>query len=244
MWAPGLSRSLGSSSKRKGNEMNPQVLTSLGQDHADELHRRAARERSRGPAGARVGAVAPRPARRAILRAWRHASPAAASSVGAQSSPSLSDSLAGRPTAEAVDGLRRGRVRGRQDPPARRADQRRRGARTRRVLGGACIELGEDELPYAPLVAALRPLQRAGDPVLDELPDVTRAELARLIPELGEPPGRAGDRARRGPAAPLRRLPRADRDPRRRAAGAAVDRGHPLGGPLDPRRSCASSRPT
>ena len=58
-----------------------------------------------------------------------------------------------------------------------------------RVLGGACIELGDDELPYAPLVQALRPLQRAGDPVLDELPDVTRAELARLIPELGEPPG-------------------------------------------------------
>ena len=26
-----------------------------------------------------------------------------------------------------------------------------------RVLGGACIELGDDELPYAPLVAALRP---------------------------------------------------------------------------------------
>ena len=50
-----------------------------------------------------------------------------------------------------------------------------------RVLGGACIELGDDELPYAPLVATLRPLQRAGDPVL--------AELARLIPELGEPPG-------------------------------------------------------
>ena len=58
-----------------------------------------------------------------------------------------------------------------------------------RVLGGACIEMGEDELPYAPLVAALRPLQRAGDPVLAELPDSTRAELARLIPELGEVPG-------------------------------------------------------
>ncbi len=57
------------------------------------------------------------------------------------------------------------------------------------MLGGACIEMGEDELPYAPLVAALRPLQRAGDPVLAELPDSTRAELARLIPELGEVPG-------------------------------------------------------
>ncbi len=58
-----------------------------------------------------------------------------------------------------------------------------------RAMGGACIELGEDELPYAPLVAAVRPLQRSGDPVLDELPPVTRAELSRLIPELGEPPG-------------------------------------------------------
>jgi DNA-binding CsgD family transcriptional regulator len=59
------------------------------------------------------------------------------------------------------------------------------------ALGGACVELGEDELPYAPLVAALRPLQRAGDPVLAALPEVTRAELSRLIPELGEPSGEA-----------------------------------------------------
>ena len=58
-----------------------------------------------------------------------------------------------------------------------------------RALGGACIELGEDELPYAPLVAALRPLQRGDDPVLAEMPEVNRAELSRLIPELGEPSG-------------------------------------------------------
>ncbi len=56
-----------------------------------------------------------------------------------------------------------------------------------RAIGGACIELGEDELPYAPLVAALRPLQRGGEPVLDQLSDATRAELARLNPEIGEP---------------------------------------------------------
>ncbi len=56
-----------------------------------------------------------------------------------------------------------------------------------RAVGGACIELGEDELPYAPLVAALRPLQRGGEPVLDQLSDATRAELARLNPEIGEP---------------------------------------------------------
>ena len=56
------------------------------------------------------------------------------------------------------------------------------------TVGGASIELGEDELPYAPLVAALRPLYRSGDPILAELGDATRAELARLIPELGESP--------------------------------------------------------
>ena len=55
------------------------------------------------------------------------------------------------------------------------------------ALGGACIELGEDELPYAPLVAALRPLQRAGDPALEGLSESTRSQLARLNPALGEP---------------------------------------------------------
>jgi ATP/maltotriose-dependent transcriptional regulator MalT len=56
-----------------------------------------------------------------------------------------------------------------------------------RVLGGTCIELGEDELPYAPLVAMLRPLHRSCEPVLQELSEGTRAELARLNPEIGEP---------------------------------------------------------
>ena len=56
-----------------------------------------------------------------------------------------------------------------------------------RVLGGTCIELGEDELPYAPLVAMLRPLHRSCEPVLQELSDGTRAELARLNPEIAAP---------------------------------------------------------
>lgn len=56
-----------------------------------------------------------------------------------------------------------------------------------RVLGGTCIELGEDELPYAPLVAMLRPLHRSCEPILQELSEGTRAELARLNPEIGEP---------------------------------------------------------
>jgi len=54
-----------------------------------------------------------------------------------------------------------------------------------RVLSGDCVELGEGELPYAPLVGALRPLVRDGDPVLDTLPVALRAELAAILPTLG-----------------------------------------------------------
>jgi DNA-binding CsgD family transcriptional regulator len=58
-----------------------------------------------------------------------------------------------------------------------------------RVLGGECVELGEGELAYAPIVAALRPLARAGDPVLDALSPAARAGLAHMLPGLGD--GRA-----------------------------------------------------
>ncbi|HTE62372.1 MAG TPA: AAA family ATPase, partial [Solirubrobacteraceae bacterium] len=61
-----------------------------------------------------------------------------------------------------------------------------------RVLSGDCVELGEGELAYAPLVTALRPFVRDGDPVLDALPADIRAELGTLLPGLGEPRGRAG----------------------------------------------------
>jgi DNA-binding CsgD family transcriptional regulator/tetratricopeptide (TPR) repeat protein len=53
-----------------------------------------------------------------------------------------------------------------------------------RVVTGDCVALGDDELPYAPIVAALRSLTRDGDPVLDELGPATRAGLASLLPEL------------------------------------------------------------
>jgi DNA-binding CsgD family transcriptional regulator/tetratricopeptide (TPR) repeat protein len=53
-----------------------------------------------------------------------------------------------------------------------------------RVVSGECVALGDDELPYAPIVAALRSLTRDGDPVLDELGPATRAGLASLLPEL------------------------------------------------------------
>ena len=64
-----------------------------------------------------------------------------------------------------------------------------------RTVGGECIELGEDELPFAPLVGAVRPLARADDPAFDELPEFARGELARLAPELGaSAPERIEDR--------------------------------------------------
>jgi DNA-binding CsgD family transcriptional regulator len=53
-----------------------------------------------------------------------------------------------------------------------------------RVVSGECVALGDDELPYAPIVAALRSLTRDDDPVLDELGPATRAGLASLLPEL------------------------------------------------------------
>jgi ATP/maltotriose-dependent transcriptional regulator MalT len=55
-----------------------------------------------------------------------------------------------------------------------------------RVLWGDCIDLGDSELPYAPIVSALRALVRQGHPVFDAL-GAQRAELARLLPELGTP---------------------------------------------------------
>jgi DNA-binding CsgD family transcriptional regulator/tetratricopeptide (TPR) repeat protein len=52
------------------------------------------------------------------------------------------------------------------------------------VLAGDSIDLGESELPYLPLVAALRPLARSGDPVLS---GPLREAVAPLLPGLGAP---------------------------------------------------------
>jgi ATP/maltotriose-dependent transcriptional regulator MalT len=54
-----------------------------------------------------------------------------------------------------------------------------------RVLSGDCVELGEGELPYAPLVGALRRIARDGDPAFDALPASQRADLATILPGLG-----------------------------------------------------------
>ena len=70
---------------------------------------------------------------------------------------------------------------------SRLADELKRHARETgaRVLSGDCVELGDDELPYAPLLSALRPLVREGDPALDALAPPHRAALDAILPGLG-----------------------------------------------------------
>ena len=71
---------------------------------------------------------------------------------------------------------------------SRLADELKQHAREAgaRVVSGDCVELGEDELPYAPLLTALRPLVRDGDPALDALAPSLRAALDAILPGLGE----------------------------------------------------------
>jgi predicted ATPase len=58
------------------------------------------------------------------------------------------------------------------------------------ALTGGCLNVGEGVLAYAPMVEALRPLAHITDPEeLDRVLGGARAELARLVPELGPPAG-------------------------------------------------------
>ena len=74
--------------------------------------------------------------------------------------------------------------------------ERSRGAGLRVLIGG-CLELGASGLPFAPFTSVLRDLVRelgvAG--VAELLPGGDTRELARLLPEFGEPtgPGHAGE---------------------------------------------------
>jgi DNA-binding CsgD family transcriptional regulator/tetratricopeptide (TPR) repeat protein len=56
------------------------------------------------------------------------------------------------------------------------------------VLRGEAVEEADGELPYAPLIGALRPLVRSRDAVLEALGRGTRAQLAALLPGLEEEP--------------------------------------------------------
>ena len=73
-----------------------------------------------------------------------------------------------------------------------------------RVLAGGCLELGVDGLPFAPFTSMLRELVRdlGADGVAALLPGGGTRELARLLPEFGEPP-RPSD-AGRGPRPAVR----------------------------------------
>ena len=56
------------------------------------------------------------------------------------------------------------------------------------VLVGECVDLAEAELPYAPIVGALRAVVRERSELdLAKLFGAARGELARLLPELGDP---------------------------------------------------------
>ncbi len=63
-----------------------------------------------------------------------------------------------------------------------------------RVLTGGCLELGVDGLPFAPFTSVLRELVRdlGADGVAELLPGGAARELARLLPEFGEPAGSGG----------------------------------------------------
>jgi DNA-binding CsgD family transcriptional regulator/tetratricopeptide (TPR) repeat protein len=56
------------------------------------------------------------------------------------------------------------------------------------VLRGEAVEEADGELPYAPLIGALRPLVRSRDAALTALSRGTRAQLAALVPGLEEEP--------------------------------------------------------
>jgi DNA-binding CsgD family transcriptional regulator/tetratricopeptide (TPR) repeat protein len=66
------------------------------------------------------------------------------------------------------------------------------------ALSGECVDIGEGEIPYAPLLSALRPLARDGDPALAALPAATRAELAAVMPALDRGAATAGDAGAQG----------------------------------------------
>ncbi|HEX4672869.1 MAG TPA: LuxR C-terminal-related transcriptional regulator, partial [Solirubrobacteraceae bacterium] len=61
------------------------------------------------------------------------------------------------------------------------------------VLRGEAVEQGDAELPYAPLLGALRPLVRACHPALKQLGSGSRSQLAALVPGLDDQAAPASD---------------------------------------------------
>ena len=64
--------------------------------------------------------------------------------------------------------------------------ERRLAAHDAIVLRGEAVEQGDGELPYAPLLSALRPLVRERHPVLAALGHGSRSRLAALLPGLDD----------------------------------------------------------
>ena len=81
---------------------------------------------------------------------------------------------------------------------------RRARAEGARVLVGACVELGEQGVPFAPVASALRGMLRTMEPEEAQRSiGHGRADLSRLLPELGPSPG--GDGQAVGPELARRR---------------------------------------
>ena len=100
------------------------------------------------------------------------------------------------------------------------------------MLAGDCVALGDTELPYAPIVAALRGLER--DEVEAIAGPAARRARAAAAPARRHAGAATVERARPGPA--VRAAAGAARRARgRRRAAAAGDRGPALGRPLDAR---------
>ena len=168
----------------------------------------------------------------------RRASPAPTSSDARGSSRASRRRSTGQRAATAARRVRGRRVGRRQDAAAARARAARRRAR-RRVLRGECAAFGAGELPYAPIVAALRALVRELDPAaFDELWGGARASSRGSCPSSAR--RREGRRARSPPATrragpPVRAAARRCSTGWRRRAPALRDRGPALGRPLDAR---------
>ena len=155
------------------------------------------RQRRRGAAD-RAGRGAPPsaagPPRDGDRRHGRVTSSAGDAPELAQLEAALADAAAGQPSLAFVVG--ESGVGKTGSWPSSRARAEAGGAR---VLRGDCVQLGEGELAYAPLVSALRPLARDADPVLTGLGPEVLAELATLLPGIAaarEQGVRPGEQAR------------------------------------------------
>ncbi|HTU97589.1 MAG TPA: ATP-binding protein, partial [Solirubrobacteraceae bacterium] len=61
------------------------------------------------------------------------------------------------------------------------------GAEVRLILRGDGVEQADGELPYAPLLSALRPVVRERHPALEDLSPGGRQQLATILPGLEDP---------------------------------------------------------